>query len=164
MTEPVQHHPINQHSHHQNQVQPYQPNAAQYQQNQAPMPNVMVQQPVAPTVMQIQTQLVTSQPQPLREWSTDLFACCVDFKTCCCAICCLGCLVSKVNDRMGECCCVPYLPGGMLALRTKMRERYRIQGGIFKDNCIIYWCGLCSICQMDRELNIMEQQGQFCRN
>lgn len=37
------------------------------------------------------------------------------------------CLACRISDDFGECCCAPYLPGGLHSLRTGMRERYRIQ-------------------------------------
>lgn len=37
------------------------------------------------------------------------------------------CLACRISDDFGECCCAPYLPGGLHSLRTGMRERYHIQ-------------------------------------
>ncbi|CAB1334024.1 unnamed protein product [Coregonus sp. 'balchen'] len=43
-----------------------------------------------------------------------------------CAIflpCILGCKIAQDN---GDSCCVPFLPGALIALRTSIRSKYRI--------------------------------------
>uniref|UniRef100_A0A673VR67 Cornifelin n=1 Tax=Suricata suricatta TaxID=37032 RepID=A0A673VR67_SURSU len=78
---------------------------------------------------------VTSQPQcasscyqtQLSDWHTGLTDCCNDMPVCLCGTFAPLCLACRISDDFGECCCAPYLPGGLHSLRTGMRERYRIQ-------------------------------------
>nr|XP_020663578.1 cornifelin homolog B-like [Pogona vitticeps] len=65
-------------------------------------------------------------PSPFRDWKTALFDCCADKHICACGVvpCFLAC---KVGVQYGECCCVPLLPGALLAMRTGLREQLRIQ-------------------------------------
>ncbi|GCB82158.1 hypothetical protein scyTo_0021541 [Scyliorhinus torazame] len=39
-----------------------------------------------------------------------------------------------VASGYGECCCLGFIPGGMIALRTHMRLSYGIQGTICQDS------------------------------
>ncbi|XP_058051943.1 cornifelin homolog [Ahaetulla prasina] len=64
---------------------------------------------------------------PYRDWKTDLLDCCVDKQICICgtfAPCVLAC---QVAAGLGECFCLPILPGAMVALRTSLREQMRIE-------------------------------------
>ncbi|XP_059007152.1 cornifelin [Mustela lutreola] len=78
---------------------------------------------------------VTSQPQcasscyqtQLSDWHTGLTDCCNDMPVCLCGTFAPLCLACRISDDFGECCCAPYLPGGLHSLRTGMRERYHIQ-------------------------------------
>lgn len=59
--------------------------------------------------------------------------------------CILGCKVAQDN---GDSCCLPFLPGAMIALRTSIRDKYRINVGhakIFSVLIIVFflcWCGI----------------------
>ncbi|TNN89235.1 Toll-like receptor 13 [Liparis tanakae] len=44
--------------------------------------------------------------------------------------CILGCKVAQDN---GDSCCVPFLPGALIALRTSIRSRYNIEGSVCDD-------------------------------
>uniref|UniRef100_A0AAZ3R4I2 Uncharacterized protein n=1 Tax=Oncorhynchus tshawytscha TaxID=74940 RepID=A0AAZ3R4I2_ONCTS len=60
------------------------------------------------------------------DWSSNVCDCCDDCGICLCAIfvpCILGCKVAQDN---GDSCCVPFLPGALIALRTSIRSKYRI--------------------------------------
>uniref|UniRef100_A0A9L0JG34 Cornifelin n=1 Tax=Equus asinus TaxID=9793 RepID=A0A9L0JG34_EQUAS len=78
---------------------------------------------------------VTSQPQcasssyqtQLSDWHTGLTDCCNDMPICLCGTFAPLCLACRISDDFGECCCAPYLPGGLHSIRTGMRERYHIQ-------------------------------------
>ncbi|XP_032084332.1 cornifelin-like [Thamnophis elegans] len=68
-----------------------------------------------------------SCPAPYRDWKSDLTDCCADKQTCICgtlAPCVLAC---QVAASLGECCCLPILPGALVALRTGLREQQRIK-------------------------------------
>ncbi|KAK2152214.1 hypothetical protein LSH36_337g05070 [Paralvinella palmiformis] len=61
---------------------------------------------------------------------------------------------NEITSRLGENCCVGLcLYGGLLALRTKLRIKYKVQGSICNDFCVLCWCNLCATCQMSRELD-----------
>uniref|UniRef100_A0A8C0GQ57 Placenta associated 8 n=1 Tax=Chelonoidis abingdonii TaxID=106734 RepID=A0A8C0GQ57_CHEAB len=58
---------------------------------------------------------------------------------------------------MNECC----LCGGSVAMRTLYRTKYGIPGSICSDFCTILWCGLCSLCQLKRDINRRKEMGIF---
>ncbi|XP_026571192.1 cornifelin [Pseudonaja textilis] len=106
--------------------------------------------------------IIDGQPQPAGtsysfnsqgSWNSDLCDCCSDMGICLCAAfvpCILAC---RVAEQAGETCCLPFLPGSMIALRTGVRGKYRIQGSICDDWMVMSCCPLCGLCQMARELN-----------
>uniref|UniRef100_A0A8C5BYV5 Plac8 onzin related protein 6 n=1 Tax=Gadus morhua TaxID=8049 RepID=A0A8C5BYV5_GADMO len=68
-------------------------------------------------------------------------------------------LPCRVSADHGEGLCLPLLecwsgvvPAVSLGLRISVRERYRIRGSICDDCCIVTFCGICSYCQLAREL------------
>ncbi|XP_004644437.1 cornifelin isoform X1 [Octodon degus] len=105
---------------------------------------------------------VTTQPQcastcyqtQLSDWHTGLTDCCNDMPVCLCGTFAPLCLACRISDDFGECCCAPYLPGGLHSLRTGMRERYHIQGSVGHDWATLTFCLPCALCQMARELKI----------
>uniref|UniRef100_A0A3P9J1R5 Uncharacterized protein n=1 Tax=Oryzias latipes TaxID=8090 RepID=A0A3P9J1R5_ORYLA len=67
----------------------------------------------------------TVSPQ-LTDWSTGPCDCCDDCGICLCGAfvpCVLAC---RVAQDSGENCCLPCLPGALIALRTSMRNKYNI--------------------------------------
>uniref|UniRef100_A0A8C5WH23 Cornifelin n=2 Tax=Leptobrachium leishanense TaxID=445787 RepID=A0A8C5WH23_9ANUR len=103
---------------------------------------------------------ISSQPQATQmyssssEWHSDVFDCCQDMGICLCGAfipCVLAC---RVASDLGECCCLPYLGVTIVAMRTAIRERYRIPGSICNDCMCLTFCGLCTLCQMARELKV----------
>ncbi|KAM3923198.1 cornifelin homolog A-like [Leptodactylus fuscus] len=138
-------------------------------------PAVPVALPMAPVISQPQPQVVLNVqtgPQscnpmgmlwggPLTAgpltWSTGLFQCCDDIP-----ICLLGCLCPitfpcYLSALFGEMCCLGMLPGAMFALRTGVRERYKIPGDLLNDYCAICCCLVCALCQMAREIKVRER-------
>ncbi|XP_030043358.1 cornifelin homolog [Microcaecilia unicolor] len=112
------------------------------------------------TVM-VQPQAVTTQTVTLSYgsgWSSGLLDCCDDCGICCCAFWCLPCLMCSTVHEFGECMCLPLLENCVgvgltsLAMRTAVRERYRISGSICADCCALCFCYTCSWCQMAREI------------
>ncbi|XP_034293912.1 cornifelin homolog A-like [Pantherophis guttatus] len=107
------------------------------------------------------TQPCTTQPSasnpsscraPYRDWKSDLTDCCVDKQICICgtfAPCVLAC---QVATGLGECCCLPLLPGAMVAARTALREQLRIEGDVCRDWLATCCCCPCAMCQMAREM------------
>ncbi|KAK2148372.1 hypothetical protein LSH36_501g08043 [Paralvinella palmiformis] len=90
-----------------------------------------------------------------RDWKADLLGCFDDCKTTLCGLCCPLCLASRVSQRVGEHLCVPCcVPGGLIAIRTKMRLMLGIQGSICNDCLALSCCTLCALCQMQRELDL----------
>jgi len=89
-----------------------------------------------------------------REWHAKLCGCTDDkancFGTIFCSLCCSG----VIAQRVGEHCCLPFfVPGGMVALRTKIRLMLGIRGSICNDWVLTMFCGPCVLCQMKRELD-----------
>ncbi|XP_068099180.1 cornifelin homolog B-like isoform X2 [Hyperolius riggenbachi] len=94
-------------------------------------------------------------------WSSGLCQCFEDLPMCligCVCPCLLPCYVSAL---FGELCCLGLLPGAMFALRTGVRERYRIPGSLLNDYCAICCCTTCALCQMARE--VKARQWHDCR-
>ncbi|CAF1157346.1 unnamed protein product, partial [Brachionus calyciflorus] len=79
------------------------------------------------------------------EFSTGLFECCSDCGNCCYAYFCMPCFLCKVYEDAGECMCTPFLCGveTLPILRTKIRTAYKIDGAMWKDLCVVAWCGFC---------------------
>ncbi|AWO96330.1 putative cornifelin [Scophthalmus maximus] len=111
------------------------------------------------SAMAFQSNVINLQPQGtqytvssgLSDWSSNVCDCCDDCGICLCATfipCILGCKVAQDN---GDSCCVPFLPGAMIALRTSMRSRYHIQGSVCDDWVVMACLPLCGLCQMARE-------------
>ncbi|XP_069559838.1 cornifelin homolog [Brachyistius frenatus] len=111
--------------------------------------------------MAFQSNVINSQPQisvsqytvssELSDWNSNVCACCDDFSICLCATfvpCILGCKVAQDNR---DSCCLPFLPGAMIALRTSMRSRYHIEGSVCDDWVVMACLPLCGLCQMARE-------------
>ncbi|KAM4581040.1 cornifelin homolog [Odontesthes bonariensis] len=84
-------------------------------------------------------------------WSTNVCDCCDDCGICLCATCIPCILGCNVAQNSGESCCLPFLPGAMIALRTSIRNKYRIDGSVCDDWLIMACCPLCGLCQMARE-------------
>ncbi|XP_013397869.1 placenta-specific gene 8 protein [Lingula anatina] len=90
----------------------------------------------------------------LRDWSSGIFGCFSDVKSCLCGLFCFPCLTCQTSTRMGEHCCVPFMvPGGLITLRTRLRSMLGIEGTICGDCCATVWCPLCVTCQMKREMD-----------
>ncbi|XP_062996612.1 cornifelin-like [Elgaria multicarinata webbii] len=91
-------------------------------------------------------------PSPCRDWKTDLLDCSSDTTICACGLIIPCILACKVAVDYGECCCVPYLPGALVAMRTGLREQLRIKGCVCNDWCVFCFCCPCALCQLAREL------------
>uniref|UniRef100_A0AAQ6IH21 Uncharacterized protein n=1 Tax=Anabas testudineus TaxID=64144 RepID=A0AAQ6IH21_ANATE len=71
----------------------------------------------------------------------------------------LGCvcpmaLSCYTANKYGENCCLGCVPGGLTAMRTHMRLTYGIQGTVCNDALMTFFCGLCEVCRMAREIRI----------
>ncbi|XP_069041349.1 cornifelin homolog isoform X2 [Lepisosteus oculatus] len=111
--------------------------------------------------MAYQTEVINSQPQvtvtsytvsrTTSDWSSNICDCCGDCGICLCGTflpCILAC---QVAQDQGESCCLPFLPGALIALRTSMRDKYSIEGSICDDWVVMMCCSHCGLCQMARE-------------
>lgn len=105
------------------------------------------------------TTVIVTQPLPStaivqpRAWSTSIVGCFDDCGICLCGICCPMWLAAKNALDMGESLCIPcWVPGGLIALRTKWRTQENIQGSICGDCIDLYFCFLCANCQLAREV------------
>ncbi|XP_042296053.1 cornifelin-like [Sceloporus undulatus] len=91
-------------------------------------------------------------PSSFRGWKSGLLDCNADKTICACGACVPCILACKVAVDYGECCCVPFLPGALIAMRTGLREQLRIQGCVCCDWVAFCCCCPCALCQMAREL------------
>ncbi|XP_077453807.1 cornifelin homolog [Stigmatopora argus] len=111
--------------------------------------------------MTFQPSVISSQPQVnsnqytvssgLSDWTSNVFDCCDDCGICLCGTfvpCILEC---KVAQDSGETCCLAFLPGSSVPLRTNMRHKYRIEGSVCQDWCMMFCLYHCGLCQMARE-------------
>uniref|UniRef100_A0A3B4DT33 Plac8 onzin related protein 2 n=1 Tax=Pygocentrus nattereri TaxID=42514 RepID=A0A3B4DT33_PYGNA len=99
---------------------------------------------------------------------------CVCISTGCLGFWCPYCLMCNTSERFGECFCLPLVetcfgalvPPLTFAMRSSMRERYRIQGTMCDDCCVSTCCSLCVWCQIARELKHRQQPQviHFIRN
>ncbi|KAL0970244.1 hypothetical protein UPYG_G00239290 [Umbra pygmaea] len=93
-------------------------------------------------------------------WRSGICDCCEDIQICCFGFWCPCCLMCQISSDFGECFCLglldmcaSWIPSASLALRSSMRERYRIQhGSICSDCAVVTFCTQCAWCQMAREL------------
>ncbi|XP_078525669.1 cornifelin homolog [Lissotriton helveticus] len=115
-------------------------------------------------------------------WSSEICDCCEDCSVCCCAFWCCPCFQCQTVSEFGECLCLPLIdllciactgyltssftcfcipctpcPPISMAMRSGVRERYKIQGSIFDDCCMLCGCYCCSWCQMAREIKKRKQ-------
>jgi len=87
-----------------------------------------------------------------REWMSGYMDCCNDMSTCCSVLWCFPCMACSMSSRMGESALVPICcPGGLAALRLKMRTENNIEGSLCNDYIATGCCGPCVLCQMKRE-------------
>ncbi|CAL8340415.1 unnamed protein product [Gadus morhua 'NCC'] len=114
-----------------------------------------------PAAMAFQSNVISSQPQVSvtsysvtsgsTDWSSNSCDCFEDCGICLCATFIPCILAIQVAQDNGDSCCVPFLPGAMIALRTSMRGRYRISGSVCDDWVVMACLPLCGLCQMARE-------------
>ncbi|XP_041650194.1 cornifelin homolog [Cheilinus undulatus] len=111
--------------------------------------------------MAFQPNVISTQPQVTvtqyavssrsSDWSSNVCDCCEDCGICLCASflpCILACQVAQDH---GDSCCLAFLPGAMIALRTSIRSKYNIEGSVCDDWVVMACLPLCGLCQMARE-------------
>lgn len=125
------------------------------QQQQAPAPaaaastNIIINQPAPAAAPQ----------QVEREWNSGRFACFDDIGSCVIVWFCAPFYQCILSDRMGEGCLMPLcVPHALPALRLKLRMQENISGSILKDCCATEFCGPCTMCQLKRELDYVDQR------
>ncbi|XP_070804762.1 placenta-specific gene 8 protein-like [Pituophis catenifer annectens] len=113
--------------------------------------------------MEAQPMVVTQPPvlvtvQPSRNyWQTGICDCFNDCGVCLCGMFCFPCMACQVAADMNECCCC----GTSVAMRAVYRTKYDIPGSICGDNCIVCCCPVCSLCQIQRDINRRKAMGIF---
>lgn len=118
--------------------------------------------PGAPINHHTTTTVIINQPSPMtvagpRLWSSDLCSCCDDMGICCLGLFCPCILGVQLATDMGESSCLPCcVSGWLMGLRIKMRTQNNIQGSIMNDSCVTCFCGICSLCQMAREMELIK--------
>lgn len=116
----------------------------------------------ANSALQMSNPVVTHQPGAggygtnvqTGEWSTGLCSCFSDCFICALGFLCPLALSCYTANKYGENCCLGCLPGGLSAMRTHMRLTYGIQGTICNDATMLFFCGICEVCRMAREIRI----------
>ncbi|KAK3577422.1 hypothetical protein CHS0354_032267 [Potamilus streckersoni] len=99
-----------------------------------------------PTIVQPSPKLIGTV-EGSRDWKSGLFGCFSDCKSLILTYCCLPCAICSISSRTGECICMPYfVPGGLIALRARIRTLGGIRGSICCDCMALYFCGMCTIC------------------
>ncbi|KAM4677696.1 placenta-specific gene 8 protein-like isoform 1-T2 [Discoglossus pictus] len=112
----------------------------------------------------ITTQTVTTMQSP--KWGSGICDCCEDCGICCCAFWCFPCFQCNTASEFGECFCLPLMdpllmgyvgcsgicPPMTIAMRSALRERYKIPGSICDDCMRSCCCYSCTWCQMAREI------------
>ncbi|CAN9513777.1 unnamed protein product [Ophioblennius macclurei] len=112
--------------------------------------------------MAFHSNVISSQPQAYNvssgpsDWNSNLCDCCEDCGVCLCAALIPCVLACKVAQDHGESCCLPCLPGAMIALRTSIRQRYNIDGTVCGDWAVMACLPLCGLCQLAREQKMRE--------
>ncbi|XP_062611147.1 placenta-specific gene 8 protein-like [Saccostrea cucullata] len=102
------------------------------------------------------TRLIVTSIEGHRKWSTGLFDCCSDIKSCLIGNFCFPCAVCNLASRTGECCLMPFcVSGGTVLMRSRIRTIGGIQGSACNDCMVLTCCGPCGVCQMQRELDNM---------
>jgi len=115
---------------------------------------VVVQQPGVQQSFVVSQQVVVQQE---REWSTGIFECHKEIKSCLLGFFCMPCFACCLAARMGESCCVASsVPGGLIAMRAVLRTKHAIRGNICGDCCEMACCTPCSLCQMSREMDAVK--------
>ncbi|XP_041354009.1 placenta-specific gene 8 protein-like [Gigantopelta aegis] len=95
-------------------------------------------------------------PGGTRDWNAGLCGCMSDCKSLLCTYFGLPCMLCDLSRRTEECVCMTCcVPGGLIALRARIRTMGGIQGSVCKDCMVVSCCGPCSVCQMSRELDNM---------
>ncbi|KAM9455818.1 cornifelin homolog B-like [Clarias gariepinus] len=118
------------------------------------------------------TIVIQEQPKAVARvtaWSSGLFHCCQDRKSCCFAFWCLPCFACSTSSEFGESLCLPLVdllgpalvaatgvgicvPPVTLSMRVAIRYKYSIPGSLCEDILISCFCCGCSWCQMNREI------------
>ncbi|XP_061145062.1 cornifelin homolog [Syngnathus typhle] len=80
-----------------------------------------------------QPSVISSQPQvsihqcAVSHWSSNTLDCCDDCGICLCGTFLACILEGKVAQDHGKSCCLAFLPGSSMALRTSIRHKYRTE-------------------------------------
>ncbi|KAG8433856.1 hypothetical protein GDO86_012284 [Hymenochirus boettgeri] len=141
-------------------IQPAVPMAPVTAQPQAAGPNIVVnvQNSMNANGLNRGENAINEIPYVPNPWRTGIFHCCSDFEVCLFGALCPFLLPCYVASLYNESCWLGCLPGAMFALRTGIRERYRITGTVMKDYYAVCCCSLCSFCQMAREIKCQKRE------
>ncbi|XP_046348217.1 placenta-specific gene 8 protein-like [Haliotis rufescens] len=138
-------------------VVPYQPNYYT-----PPHQQPVMQQPMPMQTMQSHNTTVVVAglggggpvDAPPRGWSTGLCGCFEDVMGCLCVMFCQECYGCHLASKAGETCCLPCcVPYWLVSLRAHIRGKHNIQGSICDDCCMVVCCYQCTMCQLSREIN-----------
>ncbi|XP_029924623.1 cornifelin homolog B [Myripristis murdjan] len=100
----------------------------------------------------VTTTTITTITQTGGDWTTGLFDICADKTTCIIGAFVPCCLEMSLAHQYGECSGLPFLPGSTFAIRSGIRERYKIRGNLCEDWTATCCCYPLAVCQMTREL------------
>ncbi|XP_022106426.1 placenta-specific gene 8 protein-like [Acanthaster planci] len=111
-----------------------------------------------PMVGESRTVIVRNQVTE-HDWSSGLCECHRDIKTCLLSFFCMPCFACYVASRQNEFACIPLcVPGGEIAMRTKLRTQENIRGSICDDCLKLIFCPCCALAQMSKELDHIEHK------
>ena len=116
-------------------------------------PSIVTNQPLPTNTVVINNQpIVIAAKKP---WSVGWTDCCANPKHCLCYLFCQPCYLGCQATRMDEHCCAGCClgPMGLLSMRSKLRGKHNLEGGICGDYCLICWCGPCAACQTSVEMD-----------
>ena len=120
-----------------------------------------------------------SLPSPHLQWSSNIFDCCINFKTCCHSFLCPCCAFVRVSKHVlaeepdgccgkcGECCgscsrgiCCCIMPCSVF-IRAPYRKQLRIKHDLpakpCNDFCTVFLCPCCSLAQELREIEYQQK-------
>ncbi|XP_071791588.1 placenta-specific gene 8 protein-like [Asterias amurensis] len=110
-----------------------------------------------PSVGESRTVIIRG-PQHEHDWSSGLFECTKDKKSCLMSFLCTWCFDCMLAKRLNESFLITCFPGAEVAMRAKLRTSENIKGSICNDCLTCFFCPCCTLAQMSRELDHVDHR------